>query len=55
VQLHAITRHILGLFHAQPGGRNWRRILSEKGGRHGASIDVIEEAKAAVSPRDEAA
>ncbi|MEC9251323.1 MAG: tRNA dihydrouridine(20/20a) synthase DusA [Pseudomonadota bacterium] len=55
VQLHSITRHILGLFHAQPGGRHWRRILSEKGGRHGASIDVIEEAKAAVTPRDEAA
>ena len=55
VQLHSITRHILGLFHAQPGGRNWRRILSEKGGRHGASIDVIEEAKSAVIPRDEVA
>jgi len=55
VQLHSITRHILGLFHAQPGGRNWRRILSEKGGRHGANIDVIEEAKSAVIPRDEVA
>jgi len=55
VPLHAMTRHILGLFHGQPGGRHWRRILSEKGGRHGASLDVMEDAKAAVAPRDEAA
>jgi tRNA-dihydrouridine synthase A len=26
--LHAITRHMLGLFHAQPGGRKWRQFLS---------------------------
>lgn len=55
VPLHAMSRHILGLFHGQPGGRHWRRILSEKGGRHGATLDVLDEATAAVSPGSEAA
>lgn len=26
--LHAITRHMLGLFHGQPGTRAWKRLLS---------------------------
>lgn len=29
IKLSSITRHILGLFHSQPGGRLWRRFLSE--------------------------
>jgi tRNA-dihydrouridine synthase A len=33
VPLHAITRHMLGLFAGQPGARQWRRILSEQGPR----------------------
>lgn len=28
-RLHQVTRHMLGLFHARPGARQWRRILSE--------------------------
>lgn len=55
VPLHAMTRHMLGLFHGQPGGRHWRRILTEKGGRHGSRLDVIQEALAAVMPGSEAA
>jgi tRNA-dihydrouridine synthase A len=56
VPLHAMSRHMLGLFHGQPGGRHWRRILSEKGGRHGAPLDVLDEARAAVAQQmDEAA
>jgi tRNA-dihydrouridine synthase A len=39
-----MTRHILGLYHAQPGGRAWRRQLSENAHRPGAGIAVIEEA-----------
>jgi len=27
--LNSITRHILGLFHAEPNGKLWRRILSD--------------------------
>ncbi len=41
VHLHAMTRHILGLFHGQPGGRLWRRVLSERAPRPGAGLDVV--------------
>lgn len=27
-KLHQITRHMLGLFHARPGARGWKRNLS---------------------------
>jgi len=27
--MHAMTRHMLGLFHGRPGARTWRRLLSE--------------------------
>lgn len=32
-RLHQITRHMLGLFHGQPGARAWRRVLSEGASR----------------------
>ncbi|RJS95037.1 tRNA dihydrouridine(20/20a) synthase DusA [Salinisphaera sp. Q1T1-3] len=48
--LRDITHHMLGLFHAQPGGRNWRRILSERGNRSDAGLDVLDAALAAVAP-----
>jgi tRNA-dihydrouridine synthase A len=47
--LHHITRHMLGLYHAQPGGRVWRQILSGEGGRHGAGVGVVVAALAAVT------
>lgn len=31
-RLHQITRHMLGLFHGQPGARGWKRVLSEGSG-----------------------
>ncbi|MDE2447272.1 MAG: tRNA dihydrouridine(20/20a) synthase DusA, partial [Alphaproteobacteria bacterium] len=34
--LHRITRHMLGLYHAQPGGRLWRQILSTESCKAGA-------------------
>lgn len=46
--LHRITRHMLGLYHAQPGGKIWRQILSIEGGRHGAGVEVVRKALAAV-------
>lgn len=46
--LIAITRHILGAFHAQPGGRQWRRHLSENAPRKGAGVAVVEDALALV-------
>ncbi|MGE3930824.1 MAG: tRNA dihydrouridine(20/20a) synthase DusA, partial [Hyphomonadaceae bacterium] len=54
--LHAMTRHMLGLFHAQPGGRLWRRVLSEQGVKPGAGISVVRAALAEVMrPRARAA
>ncbi|MBM4221858.1 MAG: hypothetical protein FJ170_07930 [Gammaproteobacteria bacterium] len=29
-RLHHITRHMLGLYHGQPGARAWRRFLSTR-------------------------
>ena len=53
--LHAITRHMLGLFHGAPGARHWRRILSEKANRKGAGLDVLDEALNAVLRHRDAA
>lgn len=47
-RLHQITRHMLGLFHGQPGARSWRRILSERANQPGAGLEVIEAALAPV-------
>ncbi len=52
VPLHAMTRHILGLFHAQPGGRLWRRVLSEQGVKSGAGVEIIREALAQTARPD---
>jgi len=55
VHLAAMTRHMLGLFHGQPGARTWRRILTVEALRPGAGLEVIERALAAVGPRERAA
>ena len=39
--LSRITRHMLGLFHGEPGGRLWRRVLSEEAHRPGAGLDTV--------------
>lgn len=39
--LHAMTRHMLGLYAGMPGGRLWRRVFSEQGVRAGAGLDVV--------------
>lgn len=44
-----IARHMLGLYHGCPGGRNWRRVLSERGHRADAGLDVLDAAFACVS------
>jgi tRNA-dihydrouridine synthase A len=46
--LHRITRHMLGLFHAQPGGRIWRQILSTEANKPGANHDLLLRALQAV-------
>jgi tRNA-dihydrouridine synthase A len=47
-RLNHITRHMLGLFHARPGARAWRRYLSEHVPAPGAGPEVIEQALARV-------
>jgi tRNA-dihydrouridine synthase A len=49
VHLAAMTRHMLGLFHARPGARAWRRILTVEGVKPGAGVEVIERALEAVT------
>ena len=40
-RLHHITRHVLGLFQGQPGGRQFRRHLSENAHRPEADSDTL--------------
>ncbi|WP_349025914.1 tRNA dihydrouridine(20/20a) synthase DusA [Methyloglobulus sp.] len=46
VRLNSITRHVLGLFHGQPGARWWRRHLSENATGANAGINVVRDALA---------
>ncbi|MGB7414082.1 MAG: tRNA dihydrouridine(20/20a) synthase DusA [Thermosynechococcaceae cyanobacterium] len=41
VKLHSITRHMLQLYHSQPGSRIWKRYLTENSGQ-GAGPEVVE-------------
>lgn len=43
-ELHAITRHMLGLYHGCPGAKSWRHHLSEQAHRDGADSEVVKEA-----------
>jgi tRNA-dihydrouridine synthase A len=42
-RLHGITRHMLGLFHGQPGGRIWRRRLGEAAIQRDSGIKEVQE------------
>ncbi len=46
--LHAITRHMLGLYNHRPRARAWRRYLSENA--RGGGVDVLRRALAIVEP-----
>ena len=48
VPLRAIVRHMLGLYHGQPGARAWRRTLSDARLLHQASAQLLREAAATV-------
>lgn len=43
-RLSHLTRHIMGIFLGQPGGKQFRRYLSEQGHKKDASIDVLKQA-----------
>ncbi len=47
VSLKHIVRHVLGLFHGQPGGRLYRQVLSEGAHLPGADWSLVEQALAA--------
>ncbi len=47
--LHAMSRHILGLFQGVPGARAFRRHISENAPRKDAGVEVIRDAMALVS------
>jgi tRNA-dihydrouridine synthase A len=48
VPLRAIVRHMLGLYHGQPGARSWRRTLSDARLLNQASAQLLREAAATV-------
>lgn len=41
IPLHAITRHMLGLFHGKKGARLWRQRLGEEARKEGISAELI--------------
>jgi tRNA-dihydrouridine synthase A len=43
-RLHAITRHVLGVFHGVPGARAFRRHLATEAVKSGAGVSVFVEA-----------
>jgi tRNA-dihydrouridine synthase A len=50
VPLHAMTKHMLGLFNGRPGARLFRRHLSENATRKGADIQTLRDALALLPP-----
>jgi len=51
-RLHAMTRHLVGAFHAVPGARAFRRHLAENATRHGAGVSALRDAVALVGARE---
>ena len=43
-----VTRHVLGLFHGQPGARHWRRYLSQHAHLDDGNAGILHEALASV-------
>ena len=50
VPLHAMTRHVLGLFNGWPGARAWRRHLATEAVKPGAGLAVVRDALRLVRP-----
>ncbi|HST45749.1 MAG TPA: tRNA dihydrouridine(20/20a) synthase DusA [Luteimonas sp.] len=55
VALKHMTRHLLGLFNGQPGGRAFRQVLSEGAHRDGAGWALVEAALARTAPAADSA
>ncbi len=54
-RLNHVARHMLGLFHGQPGARHWRRHLSQNMHLEGAGPELLREAMTVGSIGDRAA
>ena len=54
-RLYAVVRHVLGLFHAVPGARAFRRHLATEAVKPGAGPDVLRDALARIMGDNEAA
>ncbi len=52
VPLNTLAKHMLGLFSGKPGGRLFRRYLSENATRRGAGLDVLLAALSRISHLD---
>ena len=50
--LYPIVKHVMGLFHGEPGGKQFRRYLSENGHKREAGVDVFREALSIVSRKN---
>jgi tRNA-dihydrouridine synthase A len=50
-RLHAMTRHLVGAFHAVPGARAFRRHLADHATRPGADARVLRDAVALIGER----
>ncbi|NKF24282.1 tRNA dihydrouridine(20/20a) synthase DusA [Solimonas marina] len=55
VAVKHITRHILGLYRGQPGGRAFRRLLSERASRPDSDADLLRAAREAMDALPSAA
>jgi tRNA-dihydrouridine synthase A len=49
VRLHAMTRHLLGMFTGRPGARAYRRHLATEGVKPDANLDTLRDAAAHVT------
>lgn len=54
-RLSHVTRHMVGLFHGQPGARRFRQILSDEACKPGASPEVLYRALDAIAKLEQAA
>jgi tRNA-dihydrouridine synthase A len=52
VPLHAVTRHMLGLFNGRRGARAWRHHLATEGVKRDADLDTLHSAVAHVAEHD---
>jgi tRNA-dihydrouridine synthase A len=50
-RLNSITRHMLQLFHGQPGSRIWRRFITEQSVLPGAGVEVVKQALEGIGDR----